>query len=155
MINGRLDDTDFRILELLQQDGRMDAAQVASLVHKSPTPVRQRIRKLQEDGYIKTFAAILDREKIGRPVLVVTHVQLEKQTTPLLNEFEQWVLAMAEVQCCLHVSGEWNFILHITAATPQAYFQFLMEKINSLPNVAHTDSCFVMKECKSGGPLVL
>ncbi|MDN3583965.1 Lrp/AsnC ligand binding domain-containing protein [Mucilaginibacter flavus] len=86
---------------------------------------------------------------------MVTHVQLEKQTIPLLNEFEQWAVAMEEVQCCLHVSGEWNFIPHITATTPQAYFQFLMAKINSLLNVAHTDSCFVMKECKSGCPLLL
>ncbi|MES2107974.1 MAG: hypothetical protein V4577_04470 [Bacteroidota bacterium] len=74
----------------------MDAARVATLVHKTPTPVRQRIHRLKEDGYIKIFAAILDREKIGRPVLVVTHVRFEKQTTPLLSEFEQWAVAMEE-----------------------------------------------------------
>lgn len=101
------------------------------------------------------FAAMLDREKIGRPVLVVTHVQLEKQTTELLEEFERLAGELPEVQCCLHVSGGWNFILHITATSPQAYFAFLMEKVNSLANVAHTESSFVMKEIKTLEPFSL
>ncbi|HEX3384412.1 MAG TPA: Lrp/AsnC ligand binding domain-containing protein, partial [Mucilaginibacter sp.] len=64
-------------------------------------------------------------------------------------------LAMPEVQFCLHVSGGWDFFLHVTAVTPQDYYVFLMEHICGLPNVAHVESCFVMKESKAYGPLPL
>jgi Lrp/AsnC family leucine-responsive transcriptional regulator len=88
-------------------------------------------------------------------VLVVTHVKLQKQTTALLNEFKELAKQLPEVQICLHVSSRWNFILHITAPTPQAYFQFIMERITGLENVAHLESHFVMKECKSNGAFSL
>jgi DNA-binding Lrp family transcriptional regulator len=93
----------------------------------------------------------LDREKIGQPVLVFTHVRLEKQTTELLKVFEDAVRQLPEVQYLLHVSGGWNFILHVRDATPQAYFTFIMDHINSLGNIGCMESCFVMRECKSDG----
>jgi Lrp/AsnC family leucine-responsive transcriptional regulator len=133
----------------------MDIMEVVRLVNLTKTPVTKRIKKLQESGFIKAYVALLDRENIGQPVLVVTHVKLSKQTTAELNAFEAKVRAMPEVQFCLHVSGSWNFILHITAPTPQAYFNFIMEKITGLENVAHVESCFVMKECKSFAPFKL
>ena len=80
--------------------------------------VSTRIGRLREAGFIKKYAALLDREKIGQPVLTVTHVKLQKHTTALLNEFKALAKQLSEVQSCLHVSGSWNFILHITAPTP-------------------------------------
>jgi len=155
MLNGMLDEFDQQILRLLQRDARMDVMEIVRRVNLTKTPVTKRIKKLQSAGLIKSYVALLDREKIGRPVLVVTHVKLQKQTTALLNEFEALMLDMPEVQCCLHVSGGWNFILHISAPTPQAYFNLVMEKITGLENVAHVESCFVMKECKSFGAFEL
>jgi len=150
-----LDITDIKILNCLQQDGRISERQLAALVFKSPPTVNERLSKLQERGYIRRFTVLLDRQKIGQPVLVVTHVRLERQTTELLNAFEEAVKRLPEVPCLLHVSGGWNFILHVTATTPQAYFSFIMEHINSLGNIGGMESCFVMRECKSDGPFVL
>lgn len=150
-----LDATDIKLLNYLQQDGRISERQLAALVFKSPPTVNERLGKLQERGYIRRFTVLLDREKIGQPVLVLTHVRLEKQTTELLNAFEEAVKRLPEVQCLLHVSGSWNFILHVTATTPQAYFSFIMQHINSLGNIGGMESCFVMRECKSDGPFVL
>jgi Lrp/AsnC family leucine-responsive transcriptional regulator len=155
MINGQLDEIDLKILGLLQDNARMDIMEVVRRVNLTKTPVTKRIKKLRATGYIKSYVALLDREKIGQPVLVITHVKLDKQTTAQLDTFEAMAKDMPEVQFCLHVSGGWNFILHITAPTPQAYFNFIMEKITGLDNVAHVESCFVMKECKSYGPFVL
>ncbi|MBL4677006.1 MAG: Lrp/AsnC family transcriptional regulator [Mucilaginibacter sp.] len=151
----QLDEIDLKILNHLQKDGRIDVAALSQKVNLSRTPVNRRIEIMQKQGFIKGFTVLLDREKVGRPVLIITHVKLEKQTTELLSEFESQVTKMPEVQFCMHVSGLWNFILHVSAVSPQAYFSFLMEKVNSLPNVAHTDSCFVMRECKTYGPLAL
>ncbi|MDB5089722.1 MAG: AsnC family transcriptional regulator [Mucilaginibacter sp.] len=155
MINGQLDEIDLKILGLLQDNARMDIMEVVRRVNLTKTPVTKRIKKLRATGYIKSYVALLDREKIGQPVLVITHVKLDRQTTAQLDAFEAMAKDMPEVQFCLHVSGSWNFILHITAATPQAYFNFIMEKITGLDNVAHVESCFVMKECKSYGSFVL
>ncbi|MDB5004404.1 MAG: AsnC family transcriptional regulator [Mucilaginibacter sp.] len=155
MNNGKLDEIDRNILNVLQQDGRIETQELAKRVNLSRTPVSLRLEKLVASGVIRGFTALLDREKVGWPVLAVTHVKLEKQTTLLLAEFEELACGMPEVQACLHVSGDWNFIMLVSSTTPQIYFNFLMEKINCLPNVAHTDSSFVMKEAKSQGPLQL
>jgi Lrp/AsnC family leucine-responsive transcriptional regulator len=155
MQHGHPDEIDLKILQLLQGNARMDVTEVVRQVSLTKTPVAKRIKRLKETGFIKAYVAILDREKIGQPVLVITHVKLEKQTTALLNAFEQAMQQLPQVQFCLHVSGGWNFILHITAETPQAYFHFIMEKVTGLDNVAHVESCFVMRECKSFAPFRL
>ena len=155
MNNGQLDEADIKILNLLQQDARMDAAKISQLIHKSEHPTRQRLLKLKESGHIRNFVAILDRSKVGKPVLVVTLVKLERQTKTLLREFEATAETMDEVQFCLHLSGKWDFILHVTAETPQHYYDFLMDKLCDLPNVAHVESSFVLKESKSFSPFKL
>ena len=151
MSKGNLDDIDLKIMDILQRNGRIDVTRIARKVHKTPHPVHDRIFRLEEEGFIKGYIALLDRAKIGKPVLVVTMVKLEKQTTRLLNEFEKNTSAMSEVQCCLHVSGKWDFMLHVTAETPQGYYLFLMEKICGQDNVEHAESAFVLRECKSFG----
>ena len=155
MSNGQLDETDIRILNLLQQDARMDASKISQLVHKTEYPTRQRLIKLRESGYIKQYIAILDRSKVGKPVLVITLVKLEKQTKTLLNDFKAMADSMDEVQFCLHLSGKWDFMLHVTAETPQNYYDFLMNTLCDLPNVAHVESSFVLEECKSFSPFKL
>lgn len=154
MVNGILDEIDFKILNILQRDARIDVVQLAKQVHLSRTPVNQRIMKLQHSGFIKGFVAQLDRNKVGKPVMVVSLVKLEKQTKKLLQEFEETANTMEEVQFCLHLSGSWDFMLQITAGTPQDYYDFLMERLCNLPNVAHVESSFVLKECKSHTPFV-
>ena len=150
-----MDEIDVKILKLVQEDARLTPVEIAPLVHLSRTPVAARLRKLRQEGVIRSFISVLDRQLIGQPVLVITHVKLEKQSTEYFNDFENAVCQMPEVQFLLHVSGGWNFILHITAKSPQAYFDFIMENINALGNIAHMESCFVMKECKSNGPFKL
>lgn len=149
-----LDAIDLKILQVLEKDARLDITEIARQVNLSRTPVSTRLRQLKEAGFIKGFITLLDRERVGRPVLVVLQVRLEKQDTEQLDEFERSALSMPEVQFLLHVSGEWNFILHISAVSPQEYFRFLMSHINQLKNVAHVESSFVLKECRTCGELL-
>src|SRR5258708_2938675 len=100
-----LDATDIKILKLLQQDARLEIKQIADKVHKSTSPVHERIRKLHDKGIIKGYIAILDREKIGKPVLVISQVSLTEHTKDALEAFETEVNKMPEVMQCLHLSG--------------------------------------------------
>lgn len=148
------DDTDIKIMDILQRTGRIEVTRIAKKVNKTPHPIHDRIFRLEEEGYIKGYIALLDRAKIGRPVLVVTMVKLESQSKELVEEFEEAAGNMPEVQSCLLVTGNFNFLLHVSAATPQEYSVFLMEKICSMRNVKYTESLFTLKECKANGPFV-
>jgi Lrp/AsnC family leucine-responsive transcriptional regulator len=155
MSGNKLDEIDHKILSLLQRDARISIAKIAAAVNVTSTPVSERISKLEEAGFIKKYIALLDRDKVGRPVLVHLFVKLNPQTAETLALFEQAIGPLPGVQSIFVVSGHWNFILHITAKTPQEYFSFLMENISSLPYVAQTDSAFVLKECQTFQPLPL
>jgi len=150
-----MDPTDKKILNILQQEARISERALAARVFKAAPTVHERLEKLENQGYIKGYVALLDREKIGRPVLVVLMVRLKAQNTAMLAEFEELVREMPEVQSCLIVSGNWNFILQVTAATPQEYAVWLLEKINSCLNVGEVQSNFLLRETKNYGPFAL
>src|ERR1700761_1186121 len=104
MLNAEPADIDLKIMQLLQANGRLDVMELVRKVNLTKTPVAKRLRKLQETGLIKNYVALLDREKVGRPVLVVVQVKLREQSRELLEAFEKTALTMPEVQFCLHVS---------------------------------------------------
>jgi Lrp/AsnC family leucine-responsive transcriptional regulator len=150
-MNGMLDPTDIEILNILQQDARLDIKQIASRVHKSASPVHERIRKLQEQGVIKRYVAVLDREKIGMPLLAIAQVTLANQTKATYLHFEEQVNKFPEVQLCLQLSGNCDFILHVAVPDTRAYQDFLMNRLCSQPSVINVQSCFVLKEVKANG----
>lgn len=155
MIAGKLDETDYKILRILQENARIDVNKLCRLVNRTPSPVADRIARLQELGYIRRYFAVVDRALVGKPVLVIAMVTLEKQTKVLLEEFETLVIGFSQVQFVTHVSGKWDFILHVVAESPQHYYDFLMGTLCDLPNVAHVESSFVLKESKTFSPLEL
>jgi len=146
--NGQLDPTDFRILDLLQQDGRLDATQIGLAVHKSEAAIRKRLRRLRELGFIRRFTALLDRFLMGRPTLMITLVKLNTHAAIALQDFAEAIRQHPEVQVCLHLSGEYDFILQITLRDSGEYEQFLENKLCNLPMVDKVHSSLVLKECK-------
>lgn len=146
--NGQLDPTDFRILEILQQDARMDATHIGLAVHKSEAATRKRLVKLREQGYIRKFAALLDRNLLGRPTLMIALVKLNGHSSAALRTFAESMAAHPEVQVCLHLSGEYDFMLQVTLRNPAEYEDFLEAKLCSLPMVDKVHSSLVLKEHK-------
>lgn len=151
-----LDPTDYKILNILQQDGRMDVSKISLLVHKSETPVRQRIKRLRESGFIERFTAVLNRRMLGRPTLMVTLVKMKSHEAAVLREFADSMGRMNEVQLCLHLSGEFDFLLQVSLCDPQSYGQFLMERLLIIPSVDKVQSSLVLTEYKmmAGLPLM-
>jgi Lrp/AsnC family leucine-responsive transcriptional regulator len=152
MVGNKLDEIDHNILNYIQGDARMSFSKIASLVNMTHTPVMERIRKLEEAGFITRYLAMLDREKIGKPVLVILSLKVKPQNQKIMKQFEHAMQLLPEVQQMWVVSGDWNFVLHVTAKAPQDYFIFLMEKISSLPYVGQTESAFVLRDSKPYTP---
>lgn len=142
-----LDDTDLSILRMLQEDAHMNVRDIAARVHRSISPVHERIRRLEDQGYIKRYTAILDREKIGRPLLAVTQVRLSEQTTVSTSTFIRAIKGFPAVILCLQLTGAYDFLLQVAIADTAAYQRFL-EALCAVRFVATVESHFVLQEAK-------
>jgi Lrp/AsnC family leucine-responsive transcriptional regulator len=150
-----LDETDVKILNILQQRADMSFTDIAAKVFRSHTNATNRIRKMQNSGIIKKIVAVLDRQLVGRPTLVVTMVKLNNHSAITLRNFAAQMNLLDEVQFCLHLSGEYDFLLQVTLRDPQEYEEFLDSKLCALPVVEKVQSSFVLRECKTLAALPL
>ncbi|MDB5029850.1 Lrp/AsnC family transcriptional regulator [Mucilaginibacter sp.] len=149
MINKELDPTDTGILRLLQNDARLTHKELGQRLHKSITPIHARVRRLQDEGYIKRYAAILDPKKIGRGLIVYTQVQLKQHAQDSLLAFQAEVVKLSEVMECYHMTGAFDFLLRIAISDMDEYNHLVMNKLSILPDVGMMQSFFVMSEAKN------
>jgi Lrp/AsnC family leucine-responsive transcriptional regulator len=149
MINGELDDTDKNILNLLQQDCRLTLKEIAHRLHKSLTPVHVRVKRLQDEGYIKRYAALLNPKKIQRGLIAFTQVQVRPHSQETLQNFKLEVVKITEVMECYHMTGTFDFLLKIAIRDMEAYDQLVTKKLSMLPDVGNLQSLFVMSEVKN------
>ena len=143
------DATDLEILRLLQKDARLSHKELGNQVNKSITSVHNRVRRLEELGYINRYAAILDPRKIGRGLIGYIEVVLEKHTEASLTAFMQEAIKLDEVMECYHLSGAYDFLLRIAIKDMDEYSHVLMKKLSNLPGIENFTSLFVMTEVKN------
>jgi Lrp/AsnC family transcriptional regulator len=112
------------------------------------SPTHDRIKRLEQEGYIQNYVALLDRKKIDLGLIVHCQVTLDKQTRNNFSEFEQIILKFPEVISCSLVSGNFDYYLKLVTKDVETYNKFYQEKLAVLPMVAHINSLFVMDEIK-------
>jgi Lrp/AsnC family leucine-responsive transcriptional regulator len=144
-----LDPTDIGILKLLQDNARLTNLEIGKVISKSPSSVYQRIKKMQDQGYILKYGAVLDNNKIDRGLVAFTHVQLKDHSQESLRTFESQIILSPEVLECYHMSGMYDFILRVAVKDLNTYHDFLMNKLFGFMAVGNVQSTFVMKESKS------
>ncbi len=144
-----LDKTDIQILALLQQNARLTNKEIAHSIHKSVTPVYERIKRLEREGYIKGYKALLDRNKIGRTLLAITNVQLKEHAQDMLQIFETQIKEFPEVMECYNMTGVYDYLLKIVVKDMNSYQDFVMNKLAGLPNIHQVQSSFIMTEIKN------
>ena len=142
------DDTDRVILQLLQANAFLTTKEIAAQTNLSVTPVYERIKRLEREGYIRQYTALLDRRKIGLPLLVFCDVLLKEHNREFLQRFEASVVELPEVLECHHVTGEYDYLLKLAVADMDAYQFFIKEKLAALENIGRVQSHFVMTEVK-------
>ncbi len=148
-----LDRTDRRILGLLQADGRIATVELAERIGLSPTSTGERLRRLQREGYVAGFRAVLDPHRLGLGLLVFVEVSLDKTTPDVFERFAAAVRRAPEVLECHMVAGGFDYLVKTRVADMAAYRRFLGEILLALPGVKETRTYAVMEEVKSDGVL--
>ncbi len=150
-----LDQTDRRILGLLQREGRITGTELADRIGLGPTATTERLRRLTREGYILGYGARLDPVRLGRGLLVFIEVRLERTTPEVFDQFAAAVRRAPEVLECHMVAGGFDYLLKTRVENMQAYRRFLGNVLLALPGVRETHTFAVMEEVKNTQELPL
>ena len=140
----KLDATDKRILEMLQEDAKMNVKEMAEVLNLSKTPIYDRIKRLEKEGVIDRYVAVLNRDKLESSMVVFCSVSLESQKLDAIQAFGKAIDKIPEVQECYLMGGESDFLLRVVVKDLHAYHQFSSGKLAALPNVSQIQSSFVL-----------
>ena len=144
----QLDELDRQLLELLQTNAKRTIKEMAEQLHLSTTPVFERIKRLEKEGYIDRYVAVLNRKKVGLGLLVMCDVSLKEHNLDYIQQFETAVLQLKEVMECYHIAGAFDYLLKVVVTDMDAYQRFVKEKLATLDNIGRVQSYFVMTEVK-------
>jgi len=148
-----LDKIDQNILTILQRDGRLSNVKLAAAVNLSPTPCLERVKRLEKEGFIKGYVALLDAELLGAALVSFIEVSLDRTTTQALDTFRQEIWKMAEVQECHMVAGGFDYLLKVRTRDMAHYRKFLGEKLSTLSDISTTHTYVVMEEVKASSAI--
>ncbi|MFK7922633.1 MAG: Lrp/AsnC family transcriptional regulator, partial [Bacteroidia bacterium] len=141
-----IDAVDRKILKLLQKDAKLTTKELATQLHLTTTPVFERVKRLERDGLIRNYVALLDRKKIGLHLLAYCSVNLKEHSRPYLLEFEQKVLELDAVVEVSHIAGGFDYLLKVIVKDMTSYQLFISEQLATLDNIGRVESFMVMKE---------
>ena len=145
----KIDAIDKRIIQLLQQDGKMKIKEVAHSLKMTTTPIFDRIKRLEKEGFIEGYSTIVNKEKLGFNLVAFCTVSLESHHKEYLNQFVKDVENIPEVAECYHIAGMFDYLLKIYVKDMVDYQNFITQKLASLPNIGRVQSSFVMTEVKN------
>ena len=144
----QLDTTDLLILRTLQDDCRLTTKELAAKVHLSTTPVYDRVKRLEREGYIKKYVAILDYEKLNRGFSVFCNVKLKQLNAEIASDFIKSIMEIPEVIECYNISGEFDYLLKIQTPDMKRYQHLLIDVLGRLGSIGGIQSVFIMGEIK-------
>ncbi|KUJ84513.1 Lrp/AsnC family transcriptional regulator [Microbulbifer flavimaris] len=143
-----LDRTDIAILRVLQAEGRISNVELSDRVHLSPPATLARVRRLEEEGYISGYAAMLNREKLGHDNLALIEIALELHQYERITEVLDQLVAMPEVLECYHVTGEYDYMIKVSTVNNRALDHFIAKRLIPLPGIARIHTSIVLKALK-------
>lgn len=143
-----LDRIDKKILELLQKNAKLSTKEIAAQLDLTTTPVYERIRRLEKNGFITGYVALVDRRKVDKNLIAFLFVSLKEHSQKALLKFEKEVLEFPKVTECYHIAGQYDFLLKILVKDMQDYHEFTFRRLASMDNIAHVQTDFVMNDLK-------
>lgn len=143
-----LDATDRKLLREIQRDGRASIVALAERVGLSPTPCQRRLKRMEEDGVIAGYAAVLDAARLGLGLTAFVQVSLASRSEETVEAFHAAIGRMPEVLAAWAMSGETDYLLQVVATDLEAYGEFATRRLLRLPGVKDTRSAFVLRTVK-------
>jgi DNA-binding Lrp family transcriptional regulator len=153
--NLMLDDLDKALLRALQADGRLSNVELARKISLSPPATHTRLKRLEKDGYIRQYSAVVDREKAGYDLLCFIHISLQMHQVEQVDKFREATHHMPEVLECHHITGEYDYLLKVALKNRKDLERFVVDKITPIPGVARIHTSLVLAEVKSTTALPL
>lgn len=150
-----LDITDKKLLELLQIDTKKTTKELSMKLNLSVTAVYERIKKLEREGIIEKYVALLNKSKINKNFVVFCHIKLQQHTKDFISKFEKEVTQLHEVLEVYHVSGDYDYILKVCLKDMDEYREFLVTKLTTLQHIGSTHSTFMIGEVKNSTAFVI
>lgn len=150
-----LDKTDKKLLQLLQIDTKKTTKELSLKLNLSVTAVYERIKKLEREGIIEKYVALLNKSKIDKNFVVFCHIKLLQHTKDFISQFEKQVKQLDEVLECFHVSGDYDYILKVCLKDMDEYRDFLVTKLTTLQHIGSTHSTFMIGEVKNSTVFVV
>lgn len=144
-----LDEIDFKILELLEKDAKMNLIQLSEKLNLSRTPTYQRIKKLENQGIISGYHAKINYDLVKPQIKAFAWISISRHLDPTIQEFETRVMQLPQVLSCSHVSGTKDYLLEIVVADLADYRNFLSTQLSDIKVIENIESCFVLKEIKN------
>ena len=150
-----LDEVDLKILRQLQENSRLTTKELAAIVHLSPTPVFERVKRLEREGYIRKYMAVLDAEKLNRGFVVFCNVSMKQHTFENSQRIMAAVQNIPEIVECYNISGNYDFMLKIFVEKMKHYQEFVLRILGDLDCIGSLNSFFVLGEVKNSHALPL
>jgi Lrp/AsnC family leucine-responsive transcriptional regulator len=145
----KLDDIDRRIISALQSEGRLPIVDLADRVGLSPTPCQRRVKRLEEEGVIARYAALVPPQAMGLGLQALVQITLDDHSEATVEAFEAAIRARPEVVACYAVTGDMDFLVHVLAPDLEGFSNFAMKALLRMPGVKGTRSSFIMQAVKS------
>ncbi|MBO7368206.1 MAG: Lrp/AsnC family transcriptional regulator [Paludibacteraceae bacterium] len=143
-----LDQIDLKILRTLQKNAKLTTKELAEAVNLTPTPVFERQKRLEKQGYIKKYVAVLDPDKLNQSLMVICMVKLQQINNSIAQRFTGEINKLPEVIECYNTSGNYDYMLKVRSSDMKHYQEFVLNKLGVIENVGSIESTFVMSEVK-------
>jgi DNA-binding Lrp family transcriptional regulator len=143
-----IDQIDREILKRLQKDSSVTIKELAEVLSLTTTPVHERIKRLEREGIIKKYVALLDQKKIYKNLIVFISISLKNHSRTYLEKFVAEVARFEEITECYHIAGNFDYLLKAQLKDMEAYQQFILSKLSVNNNISQVQSSFVLNKDK-------
>ena len=143
------DAIDRKLLQLLQNDSKQTNKELSNKLNLSVTAVFERIKKLENNGVITKYVALVKKETVEKSFVAFCHIKLSQHIQAYVVQFEKEVTNLTEVLECHHISGDYDYLLKVLVKDMEAFREFMVEKLTNINHIGSTHSMFVISEVKS------
>ncbi|MBF1636622.1 MAG: Lrp/AsnC family transcriptional regulator [Prevotella sp.] len=147
--NETLDETDRKILRILQRNSDLTVKELAAKLHLSTSPTFERQKRLERDGYIERYMAVVNPHKVGNGIMVLCNIRLKQHSQELIQEFMNAVQNLEEITECYNTSGDYDFLIKVYAHDMKSYQQFMLNTLGTINCIGSLHSIFVIDETKN------